>query len=376
MKDYYQLLGVSQQASKEEIEQAILQQMRVWTHRINAPTLTKRQEAERMVEELEQIKEILLDDEKRKQYDQELEKSRKLSVVDDKKQQRETKEEEEADQKEIESKEQTSSEPVFQDQTVSSDDQTAEKSEEEESKERQTEVQKKDTEPPSSQPVVQQPIKEEQTKPSPRLKKGWMVGLVLVAIVIASVVTLFALQGGFGISSGKATPLSLNQPVVIDNKYILTLKDIRKQGNRTSFKLSIKPTDQEREVYQNTAKNKEFLQKMLDSGQVEKRADLVDFVQKPIFKIELHLEDSSGNQMVKMDTTQASYTTAKASGDMEEVFEWSIANLPDSSHVMVIDMISRFVMKEDISKNLSGQTVIKGEEMISHYQERFELPRP
>lgn len=72
MLNYYELFHVSPSATTSEIKKIIHQQMRLWSHRTNAPQMERRQEAERMVRILEEMEEILLDDSKRDAYDQKL----------------------------------------------------------------------------------------------------------------------------------------------------------------------------------------------------------------------------------------------------------------------------------------------------------------
>lgn len=72
MLNYYELFGVSPSADTSEIKKIIHQQMRLWSHRTNAPQIERRQEAERMVRVLEEMEEILLDEAKRDVYDTEL----------------------------------------------------------------------------------------------------------------------------------------------------------------------------------------------------------------------------------------------------------------------------------------------------------------
>ncbi|SFI99462.1 protein of unknown function [Thermoflavimicrobium dichotomicum] len=84
MDNYYQILGVPENADVEEIQKALLKQLRLWNHRLNAPTLSRRQEAERMIELLEEIKETLMDEKKRNEYDAKLkqfEEERKTAKV-------------------------------------------------------------------------------------------------------------------------------------------------------------------------------------------------------------------------------------------------------------------------------------------------------
>ncbi|WP_168188605.1 DnaJ domain-containing protein [Thermoflavimicrobium daqui] len=71
-KNYYELIGLPPDASNEEIDKAILKKIRIWQKRTNTPTLARRQEAERMIERLDEIKLILLDPEQRAKYDQKL----------------------------------------------------------------------------------------------------------------------------------------------------------------------------------------------------------------------------------------------------------------------------------------------------------------
>ena len=69
MKDYYQLLNIDRTASTEEISKAYRQQLRLWRSRTNAPDLDRRQEAERVLQELDTAKKILLDRTSRAEYD-------------------------------------------------------------------------------------------------------------------------------------------------------------------------------------------------------------------------------------------------------------------------------------------------------------------
>lgn len=75
MLNYYEICNLSPSASQEEIKKTIYQLMRLWSHRTNAPQMERRQEAERMVRLLEEAEEILLDEEKRKEYDKQLRRS-------------------------------------------------------------------------------------------------------------------------------------------------------------------------------------------------------------------------------------------------------------------------------------------------------------
>lgn len=72
MQNFYEIFDLSPTASVEEIKQLIHQQLRLWSHRTNAPQIERRQEAERMMQILEEMETILLDEDKRKKYDHDL----------------------------------------------------------------------------------------------------------------------------------------------------------------------------------------------------------------------------------------------------------------------------------------------------------------
>lgn len=72
MINYYDVIGVSRNASEEEIDAKIKAEMTKWRKRVNAPTPEKRREAEEKQELILEAEEILLDPEKRNTYDQEL----------------------------------------------------------------------------------------------------------------------------------------------------------------------------------------------------------------------------------------------------------------------------------------------------------------
>lgn len=72
MKNYFKLLNVSPTASDEEIKKAINKELRVWSNRTNAPQIERRQEAERMIKDLEEAEKILLDPAKKSEYERNL----------------------------------------------------------------------------------------------------------------------------------------------------------------------------------------------------------------------------------------------------------------------------------------------------------------
>ena len=68
--NYYDLLGVSKDCSKEEIKKAYLKQIKKWH-----PDINKDENAQSITMKLNEAKEILLDDIKRTDYDKQLDKS-------------------------------------------------------------------------------------------------------------------------------------------------------------------------------------------------------------------------------------------------------------------------------------------------------------
>lgn len=82
MVNYYELLEISQNADKTTIEQAIRRTRRVWNNRANNPDVTIRAEAERRVKEIAEAEKILLDENKRKEYDLQLNQEPKTEIED------------------------------------------------------------------------------------------------------------------------------------------------------------------------------------------------------------------------------------------------------------------------------------------------------
>lgn len=72
MVNYYDLLGVSQEADRTAIEQAIKKTRRLWNNRANNPDASIRAEAEQHVREVAEAEKILLNTVKREEYDQQL----------------------------------------------------------------------------------------------------------------------------------------------------------------------------------------------------------------------------------------------------------------------------------------------------------------
>lgn len=82
MVNYYELLEIPQSADKTTIEQAIRKTRRVWNNRANNPDATIRAEAEMHVKEIADAEKILLDANKRQEYDLQLSQAPKSDVVD------------------------------------------------------------------------------------------------------------------------------------------------------------------------------------------------------------------------------------------------------------------------------------------------------
>jgi tetratricopeptide (TPR) repeat protein len=72
MVNYYSILKVSQSASVDDVKNAINRELRLWSNRTNAPQIERRQEAERMVKLLEEAESILLNENKRSEYNKKL----------------------------------------------------------------------------------------------------------------------------------------------------------------------------------------------------------------------------------------------------------------------------------------------------------------
>ena len=62
--DYYQLLKLGRNASDLEIKKAHRQQSKIWRNQLNAPDLKRRQEAKRMLQELDAARRVLLNSKK------------------------------------------------------------------------------------------------------------------------------------------------------------------------------------------------------------------------------------------------------------------------------------------------------------------------
>lgn len=76
MDDLYKTLNLSRNATEEEIRSGLRREMRTWTQReSNASALEKRQEAERMIKLIGEAETLLLDPQKRSDYDRRLESS-------------------------------------------------------------------------------------------------------------------------------------------------------------------------------------------------------------------------------------------------------------------------------------------------------------
>lgn len=82
MVNYYELLEIPQNADRAAIEQAIRKTRRTWNNRANNPDATIRAEAERHVKEIADAEKILLDANKRQEYDKQLSQAPKAGTMD------------------------------------------------------------------------------------------------------------------------------------------------------------------------------------------------------------------------------------------------------------------------------------------------------
>jgi tetratricopeptide (TPR) repeat protein len=82
MVNYYELLEIPQNADRAAIEQAIRKTRRTWNNRANNPDAAIRAEAERHVKEIADAEKILLDANKRQEYDMQLSQAPKSDAVD------------------------------------------------------------------------------------------------------------------------------------------------------------------------------------------------------------------------------------------------------------------------------------------------------
>ncbi len=82
MVNYYELLGIPQDADGHSIEQAIKKTRRLWNNRANSPDASIRAEAEQHVREIAEAEKILLNESKRAEYDRQLAQSPRNNGVD------------------------------------------------------------------------------------------------------------------------------------------------------------------------------------------------------------------------------------------------------------------------------------------------------
>ncbi len=80
MENYYELLGLSENALIGELDAELKKIQRKWQSRTNAPDLSKRQEAEVMLKHVVEAKAILTDEKKKAEYNKQL---KKIKTVED-----------------------------------------------------------------------------------------------------------------------------------------------------------------------------------------------------------------------------------------------------------------------------------------------------
>lgn len=77
LKNYYEILGISIDASDNEVLDKIKEQRKIWRNRTNNPDHERRAEAERQMAWLGEAERIFSDNAKRREYDAQLQASEK-----------------------------------------------------------------------------------------------------------------------------------------------------------------------------------------------------------------------------------------------------------------------------------------------------------
>jgi len=72
MVNYYKILDIHQNAQEDEIKEALKEKKRLWTQRQNAPKIEQQQQATNNLKLIPEIEEFLLNNQKRKEYDNKL----------------------------------------------------------------------------------------------------------------------------------------------------------------------------------------------------------------------------------------------------------------------------------------------------------------
>jgi curved DNA-binding protein CbpA len=73
MENFYKILEIKTTASNAEVKRALHEALRLWSNRTNAPQIDQRHKAEHMIKLLEEAEAILLNPDRRAEYDDQLE---------------------------------------------------------------------------------------------------------------------------------------------------------------------------------------------------------------------------------------------------------------------------------------------------------------
>lgn len=82
MNDYFKLLEISMDLEGDELRTVINEKRKLWLNRCNSPDLLKRQDAERMLQIIDEAEKVLLDEDKRADYIEELENFQSANIPD------------------------------------------------------------------------------------------------------------------------------------------------------------------------------------------------------------------------------------------------------------------------------------------------------
>jgi curved DNA-binding protein CbpA len=397
MKNYYEILGVSPDATEEEIEKIANQELRRWNRRINAPSLEKRQEAERMIELYERILETLTNPQIRERYDQTIRVNQEETPSD-------------ITQNQSTNLPSTSpSQPTFPPETNQSETQKEQlplvtvppKANQEKPPfttgpvklEMQPEELPTDTIPTDPSPLPETPVAKEaakseveaettqqltkeqeeskkvekpkSSKGKVRIRKGWLWGISLIVVCAIGIVlyTLF----------NNASPLIVGQETNLKNKFIFKLESLSRENNTTQLQLSIRPADNKLEEYQNALKQVETVKEMINKGEIENNERAQGVVDRPLIEMTIRFEDAEKNSLGTIKTSDAQRITDQLSADeITETFKWNMSVFPQSTKYLVIESIQG--MESDSELNNSDNRLLEARRVTYTINKRFILP--
>ena len=178
-----------------------------------------------------------------------------------------------------------------------------------------------------------------------RIWKGWIWGIGLLVVISIGLILYTQFINN--------TPqLEVGQEINIKDNFIFKVDSFNREDNSTRLQISIKPTDNKLEKYQNASKQITTIKDMADREEIGNTEQVQEVIDTPLIDLTIRFEDANGNSLGTLKTSDAQRITDQGNSDeVVETFLWSMSVFPKSTRYLVIETIQGIESDSQQSKN-------------------------